>query len=817
MVKTRSSARVGSTAQSSTTTNGTSSDRNRSRGYRNSQAIQSGATGTGSQGKDPLAAGMQGSRNMYGQHPVVSGYNIGSTGQDSRAQTLPVTNPMYTGGMYHGYGGAGPTLAPMPSPSPTSVLTSPFPVHPDIKFKKLPFYDVLAELMKPSTMMPLQPGRMQEGSFIFHLTPQQATEIATGKDIVGSSNKLDYVVQAQLRFCLLETSCEQEDYFPPSVNVKVNNKMCPLPNPIPTNKPTPEPKRPPRPVNISSLVKLSPTVANTIHVTWGTDFTRNYVVGVFMVRKLTSAELLQRLKNKGTKNPDYTRSLIKEKLSEDYDNEIATTSLRVSLMCPLGKMRMSCPCRPANCPHLQCFDASLFLQMNERKPTWLCPVCDRPAPYDSLVVDGYFQEVLTSSRLASDCNEIQLHADGNWSAHAPPPNVPQAAPAAEPVTLIPDELEVIPIDGTGASKKAAVGENRTPKSTEVLVDLTSDSEDELPLKRKTPAPKSTPPLPDQTPKEENYNSSNAEAVSSSGYRSPSNSGAVISLDSPSPPAPTSPQSTRTAPAPDVSESHADTHCTSNSEREENETTTSHWAPYADSEQSESYRRTAYDRIEKQPDEPKDITNELPSMSEPMEVQDAVASTLAQTIFAPYKSKAQKQREYRQRIAASRTLAQAAAAKKSKNERQRKNRLRQATNLADAGSSLEASSSEEDLKNAPKTRAQIQREYRQRIAASKTPEQAAAAREARNVRDRNNRLRQANNLAVANGFLEAKTSSSSRSGQSQYVHPSWKLTPLYHDWCDFNTNVENDETLLKLMKDVFNLNCQDANKTTPPST
>lgn len=35
--------------------------------------------------------------------------------------------------------------------------------------------------------------------------------------------------QAQLRFCLLETSCEQDDYFPPSVNVKVNNKMCPLP------------------------------------------------------------------------------------------------------------------------------------------------------------------------------------------------------------------------------------------------------------------------------------------------------------------------------------------------------------------------------------------------------------------------------------------------------------------------------------------------------------------------------------------------------------------------------------------------------------
>ena len=54
-------------------------------------------------------------------------------------------------------------------------------------------------------------------------------------------------------------------------------------------------------------------------------------------------------------------------------------------------MRMSMPCRPTTCDHLQCFDASLFLMMNEKKPTWTCPVCDSPAKYDDLMVDGYFQ------------------------------------------------------------------------------------------------------------------------------------------------------------------------------------------------------------------------------------------------------------------------------------------------------------------------------------------------------------------------------------------------------------------------------------------
>jgi len=40
---------------------------------------------------------------------------------------------------------------------------------------------------------------------------------------------LHCVVQVQMRFCLLETSCEQDDCFPPGICVKVNGKMCPLP------------------------------------------------------------------------------------------------------------------------------------------------------------------------------------------------------------------------------------------------------------------------------------------------------------------------------------------------------------------------------------------------------------------------------------------------------------------------------------------------------------------------------------------------------------------------------------------------------------
>ncbi|KAL6447964.1 hypothetical protein ACFW04_000188 [Cataglyphis niger] len=361
------------------------------------------------------------SQQQQQQAPVSAGKELPPAHQASMPQA-PRTNPVYPTA---GYTSVAPQRTANtgynPYQYPTKVLpaplqiqpTSQYPVHPDVRLKRLPFFDLLGELLKPSSLMPQGSMRIQENTFLFHLTPQQATDIASARDCRAGS-KMDYVVQVQMRFCLQETSCEQEDYFPPNIGVKVNGKLCPLPNPIPTNKPSVEPKRPPRPVNISPLVKLSPTVGNEIRVTWSADYGRRYAIAVYLVRKLTSAELLTRLKNRGPRHSDYTRGLIKEKLNEDADSEIATTSLRVSLACPLGKMRMCTPCRASTCSHLQCFDASLFLQMNERKPTWNCPVCDKPALYDNLVIDGYFQEVLNSNKLLPDVNEIQLLQDGSW-------------------------------------------------------------------------------------------------------------------------------------------------------------------------------------------------------------------------------------------------------------------------------------------------------------------------------------------------------------------------------------------------------------------
>lgn len=66
-------------------------------------------------------------------------------------------------------------------PVPQYNMTQGYPIHPDVRLKKLAFFDVMATLLKPSTLMPVNAQRVQEGTYYFHLTPQQATDIASNR------------------------------------------------------------------------------------------------------------------------------------------------------------------------------------------------------------------------------------------------------------------------------------------------------------------------------------------------------------------------------------------------------------------------------------------------------------------------------------------------------------------------------------------------------------------------------------------------------------------------------------------------------------
>ncbi|XP_027741483.1 E3 SUMO-protein ligase PIAS2 isoform X4 [Empidonax traillii] len=349
------------------------------------------------------------------------------------------------------------------------------PVHPDVQLKSLPFYDVLDVLIKPTSLVQSSIQRFQEKFFIFALTPQQVREICISRDFLPGGRR-DYTVQVQLRLCLAETSCPQEDNYPNSLCIKVNGKLFPLPGYAPPPKNGIEQKRPGRPLNITSLVRLSSAVPNQISISWASEIGKSYSMSVYLVRQLTSAMLLQRLKLKGIRNPDHSRALIKEKLTADPDSEIATTSLRVSLMCPLGKMRLTIPCRAVTCTHLQCFDAALYLQMNEKKPTWICPVCDKKAAYESLILDGLFMEILNE---CSDVDEIKFQEDGSWCPMRPKKEAVKVS-SSQCTTIESSSVVSKPCSVTVASEAS--------KKKVDVIDLTtessSDEEDDPPIKRK---------------------------------------------------------------------------------------------------------------------------------------------------------------------------------------------------------------------------------------------------------------------------------------------------------------------------------------------
>ncbi|KTG33577.1 hypothetical protein cypCar_00020110 [Cyprinus carpio] len=170
-------------------------------------------------------------------------------------------------------------------------------------------------------------------------------------DTILPPTPLDASVECVFRICYSESIGVEEDQYPPNISVLVNHANCLIECTYSSNKLGTEPSRPCRPIDLTPNLYL--TFTNRLSVLWG---------------------------NFGK----------------------------------LAKMRMSVPCRARGCAHLQCFDASFYLQMNERKPRWTCPVCHRYAPFDELLIDSLLCDVLESC--GEDEEEIEYLSDSSWRA-----------------------------------------------------------------------------------------------------------------------------------------------------------------------------------------------------------------------------------------------------------------------------------------------------------------------------------------------------------------------------------------------------------------
>lgn len=285
-----------------------------------------------------------------------------------------------------------------------------------VQFEKLAFYEYISELNSPIRLLGLNPNaRPFNHSFSFSLNTEQINDILNHRSL--QAGKFEHVKQVHLRFGYYEHSC-QKDILPPNLVVNINQKPAQLPTPKPTSKPNADIIRPGRSIDITHLIRLAPNMGNKVDLNWtNTDANKTHCVGVFFFKKVSVKSLIDYLKAKKTIDGELTKKMVREKLQiSDSDFEIETNYYKVSLLCPLMKFRIQIPTRATSCKHIQCFDLESYLMMNEKKPTWLCPVCDQYTPFDSLLIDSLFQDILNK---CPDIEDVQFNADAQWSIVKP--------------------------------------------------------------------------------------------------------------------------------------------------------------------------------------------------------------------------------------------------------------------------------------------------------------------------------------------------------------------------------------------------------------
>ncbi|ORX47652.1 hypothetical protein BCR36DRAFT_413592 [Piromyces finnis] len=137
---------------------------------------------------------------------------------------------------------------------------------------------------------------------------------------------------------------------------------------------------------------------------------KDFVVKIIICEYITLQEAVNNIKKNYLSKEEILRQRLN--LKKGSDDEIETTSSIVSLRCPISRARIKTPCRFKECTHVQCFDLTSYLQLNEKSPNWKCPVCNIRYTWKSLVMDGYIQDILNN--VSMNVDSIVVEVNGTW-------------------------------------------------------------------------------------------------------------------------------------------------------------------------------------------------------------------------------------------------------------------------------------------------------------------------------------------------------------------------------------------------------------------
>lgn len=300
----------------------------------------------------------------------------------------------------------------VPFPDSNSVLpyNEPPPQPSPSQFENLPFFKTMQTLLTPMYCQ----SNIDSANFsgLFFLTDSVRHSIVKSWDIA----RQEYKIQIILRLVQVGLQENVTERLPYNITVSVNDRQCKLST---LNIPTKAGITPWRcnvPIDITQQTDLRNCLQNTLKITWAEE-PHQYIAGVFVAQKLTWNELLVELQKRPLRASEKTKDLIKKSMESDVDMGI--DSMFATVKDPLSKTRMELPARGIDCIHLQCFDAKQFLQMNEQKQTWSCPLCKKKVKFENIEVDEFFLDILRCPNLSEDCENVILLQDGSWTEKKP--------------------------------------------------------------------------------------------------------------------------------------------------------------------------------------------------------------------------------------------------------------------------------------------------------------------------------------------------------------------------------------------------------------
>lgn len=209
-----------------------------------------------------------------------------------------------------------------------------------------------------------------------------------------------------------------------------------------------------RPADLTSYIK-NINRQFTINIVYS-DAAEPYIVYLYIVDSRTPEDITKMIVDSLNFIPtSITKEMIRREYELNQDDDIVMATSSISLRCPLSYARMTYPVKSIQCDHIQCFDALSFLSMQERIPSWICPVCSTKINQQLLALSKYMEEILHST--SEDVDTVMLNPDGSWTvAEEGAENAAQSKEKAyskpdtsipttstEPVNSVDDAIEII--------------------------------------------------------------------------------------------------------------------------------------------------------------------------------------------------------------------------------------------------------------------------------------------------------------------------------------------------------------------------------------